>query len=334
MKIFRIILSTLLIACIVFTFTVGVANINKKHQTLENVEYKGIITFWQVDSFEGGSWSRKQFIMEVARNFEKNNDGIFVMATTMTKQSVEENIKKGIHPDLISYGNGIDCSNLVNLEVGKSATSGKIDNVNYALPWCKGGYAIVSNSSINDNEKSFENIEEILVSQNEYTQPLLALLTEEIKVKKVTVLPPMEAYTKFVSGKVKYFLATQRDIVRLNNRGFDYDIKPIENFCDLYQYVSMTEKGKEKKYTEKFLEYLFSEQVQTSLNKISMFSEYYEINYQEKGLKEMSKVKANCTISAFLLAEQLKEMQELSLKSFIGEEEAFNKLKKFIISPW
>lgn len=333
MKIFRIILSSLLIACIIFTFTIGVSNIDKKHQTLENPEYKGIITFWQVDSFEGGSWSRKQFIMEVARKFEKINDGVLVMATTMTEESVKENIKKGIYPDLISYGNGIDCSNLVNLEVGKSAVAGKIENGNYALPWCKGGYVIISNSSLNQEENTFENINEILVSQSQYTQPLLALLAEDIKVNNITVLPPMEAYTKFVAGKVKYFLGTQRDVVRLNNRGFEYEVKPLEKFCDLYQYVSMTEKGKEKKYTEKFLEYLFSEEAQISLNRISMFSEYYEVNYNEKGLKEMSKVKNLSTISAFLLAEQLKEMQELSLKSFIGESDAYNKLKKFILSP-
>ena len=33
--------------------------------------YKGIITVWQVDSFDGGKGSRKQFLLSLAREYEK-----------------------------------------------------------------------------------------------------------------------------------------------------------------------------------------------------------------------------------------------------------------------
>jgi hypothetical protein len=83
----------------------------------------------------------------------------------------------------------------------------------------------------------------------------------------------MDAYVKFVTGKVKWFLGTQRDVNRLETRGMSVKVTPLERFNDLYQYVSITSSDQIKRYyAEQFINYLVSEQVQKKLNEIGMLS--------------------------------------------------------------
>ena len=101
-----------------------------------------------------------------------------------------------------------------------------------------------------------------------------------------------ESTVEFVSGKEKYFLGTQRDIIRLNNRGFEYIAQPLKNFNDLYQYASVTATDENKRvYACAFLDYLLTENVQKRLTEIGMFSDFYVLNYQEKDFISMQENK-------------------------------------------
>ena len=107
MKIFRVFVSILIVFSLFFTIFIGKNKITEQNKITFPAEYKGIISLWQIDGFEGGSGSRKQFLLKVARDFEKQNQGVLVMVINHTFLSATENIERGILPDLISFSNGV-----------------------------------------------------------------------------------------------------------------------------------------------------------------------------------------------------------------------------------
>ncbi len=326
MKIFRTCLAGLITFVIMFSAFFGVKRISVKPNAVKPTEYKGIITLWQIDSFEGGRGSRKQFLLDVATAFEKTNKGVLVMVISHTKTSAEADFAKGIYPDIISFGGGVEVANSVKVNYARTFKGGNLDDDAYYTPWCRGGYAIISNPKLATHDGG--NIEKLLVSQAEYTQPLLALLEQGITATEIEVLLPMDAYVKFTVGKTPYFLGTQRDVTRLLNRGMEFNITPLGEFNDLYQYIGVTSTDTAKAlYAEKFINYLVSDKVQKKLNKISMFSPYIDVGFEEEPLQEMQNVKQNKTISAFTSAVQLKNLQELSLAALRGDENAKIKIK-------
>ncbi len=330
MKILRIFLCLSLIFCTLFTVLFGYKQISKKDASLKQKGYKGIITMWQVDSFEGGSGSRRQFLLDSAIGFEKENDGVLVMINTYTAQGVSEKLQKGEYPDLISYGCGTDINGSNQLTVDKVSFGGKVGKNAYATAWCKGGYVLIcKGDKIGDIP---DNLTTLSVSQAEYTLPLVALLLEGVKAEKIYTKKPLEAYIDFVNGKSEYLLGTQRDLVRLSNRGINIVVRPLIEYNDLYQYVSVTAKDKDKiYYANKFIEYLLSENVQQKLTKISMLSDFYKIDYQDAYFERLQEVKPVRTISAFTLSVNLIEIQQLSHLALSGDERALNKIKNMLV---
>ena len=104
--------------------------------------------------------------------------------------------------------------------------------------------SIANPKLVNDFPNEYQ---EILVSQGEFTQPTLALLMDEIKVSSIKIEKPMDAYVEFVSGKTPFFLGTQRDVHRLERRGFEVKVKPLNAYndlsCGLPMYVSRRKTG-------------------------------------------------------------------------------------------
>jgi hypothetical protein len=240
---------------------------------------------------------------------------------------------ESLTPDLISCGNGIDIVNLVKAIPIKSQDGVcQIKDKNYGVTWCRGGYALISNPLICADFENLTEIESLLVSQGEYTQPLAALAFEGIMAKNVEVLAPMDAYVKFVSGKVKHLLGTQRDVNRLATRGMEVSVQPLSAYNDLYQYVSICAEDQLKRYyAEEFIKYLVSEKVQYRLKDIGMLSPYYKIDYQNEHLASMQEVNTFSCISAFTPEENIKELQRLSLSAINGDEQAKIKIKNMLI---
>ncbi len=327
MKLLRISIGFILLFCCAFTLFVGKEKIKEQGQLKSTENYKGIITLWQVDGFEGGKGSRKQFLLKVARDFEKKNPGVLVMVINHTFTSVKENLERGIYPDLISFSNGVEVMGLESIDISRSVECTRIGDKIYATAWCRGGYVLIKNPKAKEQENS-----SLIVSQAEYTQPLVAMLLEGIEFDKVEVYKPMEAYVKFTENKCAYFLGTQRDIVRLNNRGMEVEASPLNVFNDLYQYVSLTSRDTVKrKYAFRFIEYLVSDIVQNQLDKISMFSPYVKVEYDNEKLYAMQQNNNFSSISAYLSKEQLQEMQELSKSAVKGNQNSINKIKNMLV---
>lgn len=331
MKIIRIIFGVVCSFCIVFTGVFGYKKIGQKQKTLLQQEYKGIYTIWHIDTFEGGSGSRVQFLLNVCRKFEKQNTGTIFSVVSHTTTSAENAMNNGEVPDIISYSLGIKIPSMVEINCGCRNKGGKIDDKLYAVPWCRGGYALISKASDNI-DISKKNFETIIVSQNTFTQPLISLLLSDITANEVILKKPLDAYIEFVNSKNSVFLATQRDLVRLANRGIEINSRPLTSFNDLYQYVSITTKQKQKLMVlQQFINYLVSNQIQSNLNSIDMMSEYTNVLSENIHISNLQNTSAEKTLSAFTDNATLLNLQQLSLRAVNGDLSCKDKIKKMLI---
>ncbi len=326
-KITTVIFSVVSVIIIVFS-SVLYKNINNvKDEILKKQEYKGIINLWHVDTFEGGIGSRSDFLRKVAIDFEKKEKGSLILVTTHTIESYLENISNGIYPDMLSFGVGIVPSNVYELSIDINFNAGNVNGKNYALPWCRGCYLIISKKGSISNS-----IKEATISYNGNTNPLVGINFNGINVEKFNIKSPLDAYYDFVSGNTEYLIGTQRDLHRLIKRDFDVEVKPIIEYNDLYQYISVTTIDEEKiQCSKRYIEYLLSEQVQKNLIKIGMFSEYYKLNYQDENLSKVSSVKDfNYYLPVFSEVGVKDELFNLSISGLKGDENSIKKIKNLL----
>ncbi len=331
MKIIRCVLGVLIIFSVLFTGFYGAGKIAEKGIADTPAEYKGIITMWQIDIFEGGTGSRKQFLLDAARSFEKENDGVLVMVTDYTKTGAEEKFRAGIYPDIVSFGGGVNVDKVGELSCDRYTEGGILGGKIYASAWCRGGYALIANpkyvSGIGDS------VDNLIVSSGDYTQPLVALAEEEITAANITLTSPMDAYVAFCAGSAPYLLGTQRDINRLNNRGMEVIVRPLENFNDLYQYAAVTAQDELKRfYAEKFINHLTSDAVQKRLAKIGMMSPYLTVDFENVHMNELQASENRYTLSAFLSETTLNELRSLSEEAVKGNKNALGKIKNMLVS--
>ena len=336
MKIFKFLAGAVIVAAGLTTAFFGAGKISEEKEFASQKHYRGVISVWQIDSFEGGSGSRKNFLLSAARGFEKENEGVLVMVTEHTPESAEKSMREGSFPDAVSYGNGTEITGAKKLST-PFFIGGAVGKDMYAVPWCRGGYCLIANVSVGarfNGEFPDLSSETVIVSQGEYTVPLAALCTEKenpLKIGGLDVLKPMEAYVKFAEGKTKYFLGTQRDVVRLTTRGFSLEVYPLAGYNDIYQYISLTSVSDEKSfYAEKFINYLLSEKVQESLHKINMFSAFYNVKNDNATLNLIQNADCKRTVSAFTSKEELRNLQNSARGAAAGKEAEYINLKNML----
>ena len=332
MKIIRIIAAVLISVSVAFTAFYGRYKIAESTIDKSPAQYKGVITVWQIDGFEGGTGSRKQFLLKAARSFERKHDGVLVMVINQTVDGAQDAINSGNIPDLISFGCGGEISGFGEISPTRQSKGGLVGDKCFATAWCRGGYVLIVNPALVSETEKISEIDELLVSQGEFTQPLAALALEGIIAKNIEVKAPMDAYVKFTAGKTPYFLATQRDLVRLKNRGFEHNAYPLTAYNDLYQYISVTSTDQIKRfYAQEFIEHLLSDKIQNTLSEIGMYSEFFSAEYDDEKFTAMQRVKDFRTVSAFTPAAKLKEMQEFSIAAAKGDNDALNKIKNMLV---
>ncbi len=325
----RVFLGLIIIFSVLFTMLIGKSNINQTHSSNSEKTYKGILTVWQIDSFEGGTGSRKQFLLKCARSFEYKNQGVLIMVIEHTEQSFKKEMLNNNYPDLISFGTGIEVSGFSELNL-KNGRGGVIGKKTFAVPWCRGGYVLIANPKLTSEIP--DKLDSLMVSQGEYSQPLTALYLEGITSNNLVVKQPMDAYVDFVAGKTPYLLGTQRDINRLERRQMEVITRPLEKFNDIYQYIAVTAKDSTKAfYAESFIEHLLCEKNQLCLKEIGMMSSCFEVEYYNQHLSKMQKLENFSTVSAFSNASLLKEMQQNSRLLLGGQKELEIKIKNMLI---
>ena len=247
----------------------------EKNEPFSSGQYKTVITVWQIDTFEGGTGSRADFLSSAFKSL--NAEGIIALVKTQTTESMEKAFKNGEIPDMISFGVGCgEVMNYVRELPFKSFSSGELGGKYYAVPWCSGGYYLIAKSGDNRlidgliDSNSDKKADKLIVSDGENILPVLSLKQLGITANAV-YLPPKDAYSRFLSEKNAVLLGTQRDIKRIEKKKDEFAVRPLEGYSDLVQYIAITTKNDDKyRYCKLAIERLLSEEVQKKLYKIGM----------------------------------------------------------------
>lgn len=225
--------------CIIIFVPIIAASINIKKSEAHSSELT-VLNIWQIDGFEGGKGSRAAYLQNLGNAFYERC-GAYTTVTTLTADAARENLKAGIVPDLISYAAGM--YGIENFISGK----------NPYYSWCNGGYCLLSTTDGAD----FSDVTAENTVINAGTGNLSAAAAMFCGLNGAAFDKPTGAYVKLINNKFKYMLGTQRDIFRLKTRGVAFSIKPITQFNDLYQNISVTAKEtKRRSISESFILYL------------------------------------------------------------------------------
>lgn len=201
-----------------------------------------VLEIWQIDSFEGGKGSRAAYLQKIGDAFSDLED-CYVTVTTLTSAAARENLKSGNAPDLISYG------------AGTYGIEGFIQGETPYYCWCRGGYCFLTVEQGAD----FSDISAENTVVNGGTENLAEAAALLCGINGAVVDKPTGAYVKLINGGFKYMLGTQRDIFRLKTRGVAFSVKPVTEFNDLYQNISITSTDKKRRAkAELFINFLLS----------------------------------------------------------------------------
>lgn len=295
------------------------SQINKK----ETYEYEGILELWHVETFEGGSQNRGKFLESIARKFEQKHKGTYVVVLSMTLEQFNLNYSAGKIPNILSFGIGVGdeiTKNLTTISADNIRNdllfSGKYKSKQLALPYMLGGYAYISKDDLKNSKKSTTGTG--LIGTN---NPLCSAKQNnlDLTLYNDSNFDSYNCYDKFLKGNFENLLGTQRDVYRISNRQqkgllTDYKIYPLGGYSDLIQYVSVFQNQKvETELSIQFAKYLLSDEVQTSISKISMFSVLQNKNLYDSGIYQQMEQILNenlKTENAFVTYENIQSKKE------------------------
>lgn len=186
-----------------------------------------VLTLWQIDSFEGGRGSRAEYLRSLAQDFAKSAN-VYIEVTALSSDAARTNISAGVVPDIISYGAGF-----YGIE---SLVSG-----GYGKAWCRGAYCLIALSGTDFSSVSTAN-----TVINEGKDNLVSVAALFSGLQGADYAAPTSAYVSLISGEYEFLLGTQRDVIRLQTRGESFEVKPLTEFNDLYQYISVLTRDGEK----------------------------------------------------------------------------------------
>lgn len=199
-----------------------------------------VLTLWQIDSFEGGRGSRAEYLRSLAQDYAKTAN-VYIEVTALSSDAARTNISAGVVPDIISYGAGFyGVESLVLKGYGKA--------------WCRGAYCLIA---LNGTE--FSSVSTANTVINEGKDNLVSVAALFSGLQGADYAAPTSAYVSLISGEYDFLLGTQRDVIRLQTRGESFEVKPLPEFNDLYQYISvLTRDGEKAAVAEEYINYVLS----------------------------------------------------------------------------
>lgn len=269
------------VLCIAIIITAPILiSINTDKQSENNENTMAVLMIWQIDSFEGGKGSRANYLQTLWDQCFKDSN-VYVNVVSLTAFAARQNITNGILPDIISYGAG-----MYGIE---SIICGEVP----FYTWAHGGYCFLTV----DDSADFSDIDYKNTVVNKGTDNLSGAAALICGVEKAVISTSTGAYVSLIQGKYKYLLGTQRDIYRLKTRGVNFKVKPITEFNDLYQNISVTSTDTKKvEFANKFIKYLLNNQ--KNITKLGLMGndKYYDdemsqmesLNYENKLISPVS----------------------------------------------
>ena len=343
----KIILSCALIIYLFFAPVLVIKPLKVKQSLVNSeiqVDYMGILELWNIDTFEGGSVSRTAFLEKMALKFERQNKGVFIMVSNMTKEQALLNLNNGLLPDLVSFGVGIGSDfkdYLVEIKTDKAVRNdllngGKKNNKQFAIPYLFGGYAV-----FNENEYQKEKTMGFGLKSN--NNPLLCLIQNDLINENYyqynNEQDSFDAYDKYLSKQFEALCGTGRDLYRITNRikngnMTSRSILYLSNFTDLVQYIAVCNTDLQKQnVAKKFVDFLLDDYAQSYIQNINMFSVVKNNLYSIDEFAQMEKAlsKDLKTISVFSSDQDLYEIKQLCIKIASGDDSLKAQLKKYLI---
>ncbi len=212
---------------------------------------KVVLKIWQIDSFEGGKGSRADFLQSIGDDFSKIGES-YVSVVSLSASAARFNLEAGNAPDIISYGAGV---------------YGIESYVKEYVSWCHGGYCLLSL----DTSTDFSDVSASNTVINEGKENLVGAAALFCGISDAKYEKSTTAYVSLINGKYKYLLGTQRDIFRLKTRGVSFAVKPLTDFNDLYQNISVTAEGNRANLAKRFCDYLLTRT--DEVNRVGMLND-------------------------------------------------------------
>lgn len=267
---------------------------------------KAVLTMWHVESFEGGSTSRRDWLLRRAAEWEKSNKGMYINITTYTYEQAVEMLNKGYTFDIISFGAGLGSELLGKLvpwdraDVWDNfAQSATVEGKLLALPYMSGAYMLFARQDVVKLSEPQQLVDKCLtfditkrIGKNTvkllsldsgfaaFNNPVGALAMQGItgSLAVDTTKTQYNTYEAFVSGnKSVVLLGTQRDLYRLSNREKQGKISPLVyaslvQYTDLAQYVGVCADSKYIQLAQAFCYTLIDDKAQATLYSTGMCS--------------------------------------------------------------
>lgn len=198
-----------------------------------------VLTLWQIDSFEGGRGSRAEYLRSLAQDYAKTAN-VYIEVTALSSDAARTNISAGVVPDIISYGAGFYGIESLVLE-------------GYGKAWCRGAYCLIALSGTDFSSVSTANT----VINEGKDDNLVSVAALFSGLQGADYAAPTSAYVSLISGEYDFLLGTQRDVIRLQTRGESFEVKPLPEFNDLYQYITvLTRDGEKAVVAEEYINYV------------------------------------------------------------------------------
>lgn len=277
----KLLLLCFLVAVISSVPTLVVASRNRdiieeKSQMIS--DFQGVLTIWNVDTFESGSQSKVVMLEKVSEEYSLSHKGVYFLVKNLNVEELVQNLLAGVMPDIITFGYGIgkliepilvDLSELNLSAVRAEILQSGMSNENlYAVGFLMGGYILasteekLSNANVSDkclvetlNSAGFDvstktgqkHINSVVAGKNDYITPILSIqkiIGQELI--DVHVSPSMyDAYVDFVSYNAGTMLVgTHRDLHKLSGRVAvgklnGVKIEYLSGFTNLIQYAGV-----------------------------------------------------------------------------------------------
>ncbi|MBQ9795556.1 MAG: hypothetical protein IJW36_01160, partial [Clostridia bacterium] len=256
---FRVLSVVLIAGIAVYVLMFGLKKARNYEILKGNEKQQTIYTIWHIETFEGGGKARIDYLKQIARDMEKQDNQVLFMVKAVAPEKLVAELEVS-KPDIISFGFGIGeivLPYLVHQENtfdvrDELVESGSFNKKFYAVPYIVSGYAMFNHTM---------QATEFHVGTNNYIKPQNIYSTLNLQPKENE--SQYEAYKDFVYNKNVQLLGTGRDLFRINNLNSigrtNAMINPIDTYTDLIQYLGIINKNET---TQKFLSFALSETYQ------------------------------------------------------------------------
>lgn len=261
----------ILVAIIVLLFiAVPLLSVFQKRSAAADGNQTVSVSVWQIDGFEGGRGSRSQYLQNVGTKCFKDKK-IYVTVTSLSAEAARTNLQQGTVPDIISY------------PAGFYGIENYINKKDFAYKnWCRGGYCFITlDENADFSDIGVENT--VINAGKDNLSDVAALICGVGGAQKEEAT---NAYLKLLNGTYKYLLGTQRDIFRFKTREATFKVKPVNQFNDLYQNISILTKNSSKySVCKQFTDFLLAN---NDVSKLGLFGN--ENSQVDEELKPLSDI--------------------------------------------